>query len=183
MEEPIFQSIEQAIHVAFLMDILPVTQKSPMQVVIDKMKEDAGILQEREGGSINFGGMTALEIRAQCAMIRASVQDHLPSPERDAIWARYGYQLCKARGVRGVRDYAKPQLSISGDEATLALTWSIYCASHQRKDFSLQKLADEYGFSKTNAHRNVKKIKEVGMFLRNRGIGRLEGLFAGKGVV
>lgn len=182
-EQPIFRSVSQCLHVAYLMEILPATQKSQMQAMIDRMLEDMGIVQEREQGTINFGGLNALEIRGQCAMVRGVVIHHLPKPEADAVHARYAYQKLKADGVRGVRDYSHPLLSTQGDMPTLAMAWSFFCTKKQRDDFSVRKIADEFGLGKSTVATDVAAIKRTARTLENRAVERLSPLFERQNLV
>lgn len=86
---PIFRSVDQALHVAFLMDVLPVRERSQMGRIIARMMVEAGVTAGRsEAGSVNFGGLSPLEVRGQCAMIRAAVKDHLAQHHACSVWAR-----------------------------------------------------------------------------------------------
>ncbi|MGQ5524894.1 hypothetical protein ACUHMQ_16755 [Chitinimonas sp. PSY-7] len=51
------------------------------------------------GSSIDFGELDKLEVRGQCALIRAAVRDHLPSQEMFAIEARYEPMLEARQGM------------------------------------------------------------------------------------
>ena len=181
---PIFNSVQQCLHFSFLMEILPATQKSQMQAMIERMLEDMGIAPERRAEStINFGGLTSLEIRGQCAMVRGAVAHHLPKPEADAVYARYGHQVCKAGGVRGIRDYSQPMLSTHNDLATLTMAWSVFGSARQRKDFSVRKIADEFGLGKSTVTNDVGKIRQTARFLENRAVERLLPIFEQGGLV
>jgi hypothetical protein len=182
-EAPIFSSVQQALHFSFLMETLPVTQKSSMQTMIDRMLEEMGIVQEREIVTINFGGLSAIEIRGQCAMVRGVVIHHLPQPEADAIHARYASQTLKASGVRGVRDYSQPLLSTSGDLPTLAMAWSLFATVKQRDGLSTQKIADEFGLGKSTVAKDVLSIRRTARMLENRAIERLTPLFERSGLM
>jgi len=88
--QPIFRSVTQALHFSFIMMTMPATSKSATQLVIERMLEDAGFREdEDEPGSIDFAGLSALEVRGQCALILSAVNSHLPKPEADAVKARY----------------------------------------------------------------------------------------------
>ncbi len=180
---PIFNSMQQCLHFSFLMEILPATQKSQMQTMIDRMLEDMGIVQERAESTINFGGLNALEIRGQCAMVRGAVLHHLPKPEADAIYARYGHQVCKAGGIRGIRDYSQPMLSTHNDLATLTMAWSVFGTARQREDFSTRKIATEYGLSQSTVTRDVQVIVRTGRTLEGRAVERLTPIFERGGLV
>lgn len=180
---PIFNSVQQCLHFSFLMEILPATQKSQMQAMIERMLEDMGIVQERVKSTINFGGLNALEIRGQCAMVRGAVLHHLPKPEADAIYARYGHQVCKAGGVRGIRDYSQLMLSTHNDMATLTMAWSVFGSARQREDFSTRKIATEYGLSQSTVTRDVQVIVRTGRTLEGRAVERLTPIFERGGLV
>ena len=182
-EQPIFQSVEQALHVAHLMEILPATQKSQMQAMIERMTENKGIVQEREKGTVNFGGLSPLEIRGQCAMVRASVVHHLPKPEADAVHARFGHQACKAQGVKGVRDCCLPMMSTQDDIATLTMAWGVFGTRSQRDDLSVRRIATEYGLSASTVGRDMQVIRNTGRLLANRGIERLSAMFERQNLV
>ncbi len=179
----IFRSVEQALHVSFLMEMLPVAQKSQMQNMIDRMREDMGIAQEHEPGTINFCGLSALEIRGQCAMVRASVAHHVPQPEADAVHARFAYQMRKAGGVRGIRDYCLPMLSTQGDIATLTMAWGIYGTGRQREDLSVRKIAAEYQLASATVGRDMQIVRNTGRLLFNRAVDRLGYRFRASGLV
>jgi hypothetical protein len=178
IDAPIFNSVQQALHFSFLMEILPATQRSVMQALIDRLMEDMGIVQEREQGTINFGGLSSLEIRGQCAMIRGAVVHHLPAPEAHSIHARYGQQNIKAEGVRGIRDYAAPMLTTHADTPTLAIAWSIFGTKRQREGLSTHHIAKDSGLSQSTIQRDLTAMKNVAKMLEQRGIERLESVFA-----
>ena len=176
-ETGIFNSVQQALHFSFLMGILPATQKSVMQALIDRLMEDMGIIQQQEQGTINFGGLSALEIRGQCAMIRGAVVHHLPEPELHAVHARYAHQLDKSAGVRGIRDYAAPMLATQSDTPTLAIAWSIFGTKKQREGLSTHHIAKEAGLSQSTVLRDLSAMKNVVRTLENRAVERLAAVF------
>ena len=68
---PVFRSTQQALHVAFLMGILPVTQKSNTQMLLERLMEEAGVAKVvQRDGTLNFAGLSPMEVRGQCAMVR-----------------------------------------------------------------------------------------------------------------
>jgi len=182
-EKPIFRSVEQALHLAFMMEILPVMQKSQMQIMLDRLIKQRFMQETIEYRSINFSGLSPLEIRAQCAMIRGVVEHHLLKHESDAIHARYGFQVCKANGVRGVRDYCLPIMTIKGNIPTLAMAWGVYGTKRQREDLSSRRIAEEFSLSQSSVTRNMRVIRDTGMLLLDRGIDRLRVLFERGNVV
>ena len=123
MSEAVFRTVNQALHVSYLMAVLPPTQKSPTQVLISDLMDQAGVKREVEkDGTINFRGLTPLEVRAQCAIVIAAVRDHLQPPERHAIEAWYAHDARKAEGVRFLRDWCTPHWTIESPQARMMIT-------------------------------------------------------------
>ena len=175
-EAPIFTSVEQCLHVCFLMGTLPVSQKSQTQAVIERMIEQSGTVPLREKSTVNFSGLSPLEVRGHCAMIRAVVDDHLPAPEIAVIHARYAYQMQKAAGVRAIRDYCLPQLTIQADIATLAMAWGVFGSAAQRRELSTREIALQCHLSKSTVHRDMQRIKKIVQAIERGAVIRLEKL-------
>lgn len=178
-DNAIFTSVEQALFVAFLMESLPATAKSQMQVLIDAAMMAAGIVQKHERGTVNFRGLSPLEIRGQCAMIRGAVDHHLPDPERDSVLAKYGFQLTKAAGVRGMRNYAQALLTLGGADATLAMAWGVFGTTTQRRDFTPTKIATHFEAPLRTVQRDMQRLRDTGRILHSRAVDRLQPRFAG----
>lgn len=180
---PIFRSVEQALHVSFLMGILPVREKSQMQRMIENAMRECGVWNDsHEEGTVNFAGLSPLEVRAQCAMIVACVHDHLPDHEQAVVWARYSYQAEKAAGVRGVLDYVGPLLSVGHADARLAMGWSVFGTDRQRADFTASAIAREWGLQQKAVVRDVSAIKQTARRLFDSAVDRLGALFGEAGV-
>lgn len=143
-DEPVFKTVGQALYLAFVLEVTPPSTPSPTDMVIKDLMErrygePAIPIGER---SLNMGGMNPQELRAQCALIRASVNDHLASQERDTIWARFGHARrpgvdpmsgrprselgWRPIGVRNLRDHYSSLCNTQHPEAILALIWGIY---------------------------------------------------------
>jgi hypothetical protein len=97
----IFENIGQALHVAFLIMSVEAQQDSPMRKALLRMMEYVNGLSDEQcdwydqlrgtrTGNINFAGLTAMEVRAQCAMITAAVESKLADPEKWVLQAKYG---------------------------------------------------------------------------------------------
>jgi hypothetical protein len=103
--DAIFESVEQALHVSFMVISLPSRQKNTFRLALIQALEQVGDLTNRQQATleylrgtrtestINFEGLNGDEVRAQCAMVVAAVRDRLSTDERNAIWLRY------ARGI------------------------------------------------------------------------------------
>lgn len=181
---PIFRSIDQALHVAFLMDILPVRERGQLDRMIERLMREAGIAptEVREDGSVNFSGLDALEVRGQCAMIRAAVKDHLPEHEAAAVYARFGHQVTKADGVRGLVSYCGALLATGHADARLAMGWAIYGTEAQRKDITAAAIAREWGIHPKSVERDIATIKRTARRLQELAMDSLQALMAQHGV-
>jgi len=184
-EAPIFRSVGQALHVAYLMEVLPATQRGIMQAMIEARMKASGVWDEPKSHerTLNFGGLSALEIRGQCAMVRGAVDHHLAQPEIWAVRAQYGHQTTKAGGVRELARYVAPMLACGNGEAVLALAWGIYGNNEQRDGLSVRKVAESYGLSTSSAGRDRQILMRSGTDLLARAVGRLEEIFQSGGLV
>jgi len=184
-DQAVFQSVEAALFFAFLMEGQPVLQKSISQIVFEHLSRMAGRVDADDTPrTINFSGLTRLEIRGQCAMVRAAVEYRLPAPEAAAVHAYYGRagQQCKADGIQAVRDYCLPLLSIKGEDPTLAMAWGVFGEKRQREFLSQRKIAREFGLSQSTVCRDMKHIRYTGDVLCNRAVERLRPMFAQQGL-
>lgn len=179
---PIFQSVEQALHVSFLMGTLPVREKSQMQRMIEQLMRESGCAETSDGGTINFSGLSPMEVRGQCSMIAAAVKDHLPAHEVAVVHARYSYQAEKAAGVRGVLEYAAPLLSVSHAEARLAMGWAVFGTARQRADFTASAIAREWELQPKVVARDIGTIKQTARRLFDSAAEKLAKNFSSTGV-
>lgn len=180
--DPIFKSVEQALHFSFLVAELPVSQKSQMAQIYSHGGKRVPEEDHYES-TIHFGGLSPLEVRGQCAMVRAVVIDHLLEIERLAVYARYAYRAEKATGVRAMRDQALPLLSCHEEWPTMAMAWSIFGTSEQRDGLSVRVIAEEYGLSKSAVARDVSEIRRVARTLEGRAHDKLHDLFLHSGII
>ena len=186
MSGEVFRSVGQALHVSFLLEVLPVTQRVSTQVLIDGLRKRCGVWDDsqRSERSVDFGGLTPLEVRGQCAMVRAAVVDHLTEPERHAVMARFGHQGTKASGVRGIADYVEPMAHLQHAGALLAVTWSLFQPAKRAADrWSLRAIEAETGVSKSALSRAQIAIRQTAQALERRADVRLAELFERTGLV
>ena len=100
VEDWIFESAGQAVHVAFLILAQEAQQDAPLRKALIRIMEDTNLttgnqrdwldqLRGSASGTINFGGLKMGEVRAQCIMVTQAVRK-LPAPEMWALQARFG---------------------------------------------------------------------------------------------
>jgi len=191
MTEPIFKSIVQAVHVSFLMEIVIPSTKGQTEICIQHLMENSGhVFQGIPEPVVNTKGMSQQEWRSQCALIRQKVEERLPAPERDAIWARYGQYdnrinvFTKSDGIEGMAAYVESACKIKGD-ALLELTANFYGLTRYNKKGrkiappSLRDIADRYNKSlrdltitkqiigKYSASLEMEALKKLSVILNN----------------
>jgi hypothetical protein len=186
--DAIFRSVSQALHVAFVIDVLPVTQKSNTQVLIERLMEDAGVARSaRDEGSVNFSGLSPMEVRGQCAMVRAAVRHHCTDVEAHALHAWFADQNAseKILGVHAMRDQARARclFTVEAPAAQLLIAWHIHASGRLRDQVTERAIADENGLSQSTVHRNIVAVRKMASGFRRQGMDRLEALFARDGLV
>jgi len=186
MSEAVFRSVHQALHVSHLMAILPPTQKSNTQALIEQLMRDAGVIREVEkDGTLNFSGLSPLEIRGQCAMVRGAVVHHCTEPERMAIWAWFAHDGTKAEGVRYLCNFFAHLWTVESPQARMLMTWraSVTDDSKAARMCSYRDIEGEHGIAKSTAQRQVQAMAKAAKRLRENGASRLEELFLSHGLV
>jgi hypothetical protein len=183
IDEPIFRSVQQAIHFSFMMETLPVSQKSQMHQLFMLAERRLSNLDTIERSTIRFGALNPLEVRGQCAMVRGAVKDHLTDSERQVIHARYAYQKVKAEAVRYVRDISQPSLSCQSEWATLAMAWAVFGTEQQRSGLTTRAIADEFKLSQSMVARDTKEIKRIARLHESQAYDKLHELFAKSGLI
>lgn len=186
MTEAVFRSVHQALHVSFLMASLPPTQKSPTAVVINELMDAAGVRRDVErDGTVNFAGLSPLDVRAQCAMVIGAVRHHLQPAERYAVEAWYAHDQSKAAAVHWLRDWCAPHWTIEAPAARTLITWHVNLPEdvHNRYSCSERLIGGEHGLAKSTVHDQIVKIRKAVISLRSRAVAQLEWRFADGGVV
>lgn len=186
MTQAVFRSVHQALHVAFLMAVLPPTQKSPTMSVINELMDMAGIRREVEReGTVNFAGLSPLEVRGQCAMVIGAVRHQLQPAERYAIEAWYAHDASKREAVEWLRDWCAPHWTIEAPAARTLIAWNVNLPEdvHNRYSCSERLIAGEHGLAKTTVHDQITKIRKAVCSLRRHGVDQLEWMFSDKGLI
>lgn len=174
MNRPIFKNISQALHFSFAMEYVPASVKSLNEY-------SAGNVYGHSRSNIDFGNLTPEEVRAQCATVRAMVNDHLLSTEKNAVWARYGWYERKYDGIKGIAVYVEPESRIKGD-VLLDLACNFYgLGGYSQKGgklppLSLRDIADKYEIPTTNLFRVKRLIANRSVELELLAFGRLNEL-------
>jgi hypothetical protein len=173
--DPIFRNVSQALHVSYLMQVLPIGQPSWMQKMIDDHMRACGVWDEAKphDRTINFGGMSPLDIRAECANVTKRVDERLKTSEAGAIKAWYGHQTTKAQGVQAVFEYVLPMFDIRQD-ATKAIVWSLFAPKTHSEGLSVRAIAKEYEVSRDRVSDNKRAAQKTWYSLLQNGTAELE---------
>ena len=194
-DQPIFRSTSQALHFAYLIEAYEVSVESIMSKAMRIIMMELGLWNTGEPSTVNFGGLNALEVRAQCAMIRAAVRSRLPAPEAWAVQARYGInEIILADGQR------KPVFSRERYDAIMRLgDWLSPIFSHfnplavdllvaravdkRVADVTFRQMAENFGLDHSTYAYALKRVRGKLEGLEKMAINRLEPAFMTDGLV
>jgi len=200
--DPVFKTVGQALYLAYVMEVTPASTPSPTETLIrDLMKQrygEAPVPQAER--SINMGGMNPQELRAQCALIRASVADHLAGQERDTICSRFGHQMTRAVGVRNLRDHYGSLCNTQHQEAVLGLIWAIYAPGirqfpgenprafnlrrkKRENEWSVRGMERVYGIGRSVLRRDQDMLRKLLNAVEMQAQSKLEDLFTRTGLI
>ena len=154
----IFQSTEQALHVSFLILSVPAMGENKFRQFLIQVLEQAPNLTKRQevwleqlrgerSGTVDFGGLSQMEVRGQCAMIVAAARDRLPSTESAALLARFGIGEDQQLGVVRLALHARRSCGL-GLKPCAKMTARHYLPRRRRDELSLRDLADEFNVTK-----------------------------------
>lgn len=176
MTHAVFKSTSQALHFSYLIEFEPAAGKSVMQAMYEEHLKSTGkwVTIPDEERTINFGGLNPLEVRGQCAMVRASAEHRLVHPEANAVRAHYGVQTTKAAGIRGLVEYTAPMMAMNNSMAQLAIAWGHLGTIKQRKGLTQAQIAEYYGVPTSTVQRDQKVLAKVGRDLLKRAIDGLD---------
>jgi hypothetical protein len=189
----IFKSTEQALHVSFLILSVPAMGENKFRQFLVRVLEQAPNLTKRQqvwleqlkgerSGSVDFGALSQMEVRGQCAMIAAAVRDRLPSTESAALLARFGVGEDQQRGVVRLALHARRSCGL-GLKPSAKLTVRHYSSRRRRDEMSLRDLADEFKVTKDAIQRAAIWMRKHYAAIEALGIARLDPQFKAQGVV
>lgn len=157
--EAVFKSVGQALHVSFLMEVLPCLTSSSTAWTPRRTDDH---------------GLSRLELRGQCALVRAAVQDHLPEPEKMVVWARYGHLRTRADGLLGVSAYLEGVSKLRSEAARLSVLRSMF---EKSRSLSLRAIEKETGVPRSTLHEARLVLREHAATLEAAAEERLSALF------
>lgn len=200
MINPIFKSTSQAIHFSYLIEAYEIGSESTTGKMMRKHLEEMGLATgEREESTIDFGGLSALEIRGQAAMIRSSVSTNLKGAEGWAIKAKFGttktiersgspksyvFAVERIDAMRKLANYLTPMfMQQSVSEQSILWLVARACGEVEAVRPTFRDI-EELGFgSKSQLCRVYPQLKKMITGLETRAIDQLTPLFKREGIV
>ncbi|MBO4119854.1 hypothetical protein J5T34_03755 [Cupriavidus gilardii] len=195
MSDAIFRSTEQALHVSYLVLSMPPRQGAPFRNMLIRMLEDLDHPTDKQqawldqlrgtagGGTVNFGGLSPDEIRAQCSMVTAAVRDRLPSQEMAAIWARFAVGDEKVGGMKRLALFARRSCGLTATTLLFDLTARHYLPRDRKEGYTFRAIAEKHQVSKDQVFRAAKWMDAHYRALENLALARLEPKFVAHGLV
>lgn len=203
----IFNSVGQALHVAFLIMSIEAPQDSPtrkalmaMMSLADHLSDEQcdwfAQLQGQSSGTVNFEGLSPSDVRAQCALILSSVRTKLPDPERWAVQAKFGHMNTEGNSstrryafsseridaIKNLSSWLQPTFTSISSLALDCIVAKAY-ADHARTSISFRDLANSFGGSHMTYKRRYLEVKDHLQRLELRAQDRLQPLFQSQGIV
>jgi hypothetical protein len=190
--EPIFRSTGQAVHFAFVIEACDAAIDSPMGIALRRIMKAMGVWDSGTPPSIDFGNLSPMEVRGQCAMIRAAVHDRLPDLERWAVQARYGIRVARRDGdppvfsrdrwaaIRSIGAALAPALDVEAQAATLLVARAIDARTCH---ITVRRMVEDFGRSAMFWSRAARTVRDRLYALENSAFDRLEPSFIADGLV
>jgi hypothetical protein len=192
-----FRNTAVALHVSFRIRTLPPSRgasslRATLVALMEGMRElDPrqrawlerlyGIQTERP--SVNFSGLSALEIHGQCSMVVMACAQRLGGAELYAVMARYAQGAEKVVGIEGLADVMYRETFIAKPEVLAYLIARRYGTKHDRKTLTLGAISDHTGKSKSALFRLMPLVDDVCAEHERAAIRRLEQTFIPQGLV
>jgi len=190
----VFRSVSQALHVSFLMATLPVTQRGNTQALVERLMEDAGVRKDvQRDGTLNFAGLSPMEVRGQCAMVRGAVDHHCQPIERAAIHAWFiptretsgsrGQDPLKVAAIVALSEHCAGHFTVEGETARKMIVGQQHWQGAARDICTERAIATMFALSQSTVHRNIVAVSKVCTLLRRRGMDALEPMFTRDGLI
>ncbi len=216
INEAVFATAGQAVHVAFIIMSQPAQQDAPLRKALIRVMESIKLvdgnqrnwleqLRGEKSESVNFGGLDAYDVRAQCAMITQAVRTKLPKPEMWALQAkfgqtdfedredgqmpvrcpprrRYAFSAERIDAIKGLSDWMVPSFPQIPPFALDCMIGKVY-ANHKKIEISFRSLAKSFGGNHMIYARAYKALRNRLRALEEVAIDRLAPHFFEQGVI
>jgi hypothetical protein len=206
-QQSIFKSAGQAVHVAFVVMGQEASHGAPFRAALLRVMEQATLETEQQrhwldqlrgklSGTVNFAGLSTLDVRAQCALIAQAIRTKLPEAEMWVLQAKYGktdfedvdgvrrfaFSAERIAAIQGLSKWMAPAFSRIKPLALDCMLGRMF-ANHKKIDISARDLAEQFGGSHMKYVRASYKMKNLLRILEDQAIDRLEPYFAQHGLI
>ncbi len=175
--QPIFRDTSQAVHFAFVIEQYPVGPRSSLASAVRAAMLEVG--ESRSG--IDFGGLSPLEIHAECQRITKALNDRLQRHEAAALIAKFSHdQQQKDVAIKNIATHIAPALlgAINDRQLLFKVVERHYIPDDQRgPQWSLRALATEFKVSKDRLHRVTKVLEQYAQQLEILALSNLRRAF------
>jgi hypothetical protein len=194
MTRAIFRSTSQALHFAYMIEAYETSVESIMAKAMRRLMKELGIWNTGAPSTVDFDGLNAMEVRAQCAMIRATVKDRLPRAEAWAIQAIYGinerrvdaggtetwvFSHERRAAIQSLTLRLRPNLQ---NFSPVAIYMMVSRVVDSRSNVTFRQMSERFGLNQTTYSRGLKRIRDTIFRLERMGISRLERTFIAEGL-
>lgn len=179
-------SVPRALHFAYLIQAYEAAPESIMAKVLRTCVEECDVWEPRKARTVDFSGLSPLEIRAECAGIRAAVVRVLPRLECAVIQARYEltdytgdggerrffFSRERVHAIQTLGHWAHMQYSAEPLPALDLIVARCY-ASRRTTPITLRAIAEAFGKSHTHWGRVAHRIEEQLVAIESRALDTL----------
>ena len=177
-ETPIFKSTYQAVQVSYLVALVIPSQKSILQSLYEQFGDRKGEEPIVLSG-INFGKLSPMDQRAECANVRRIVETKLHGIERCIILAKF------SRGLKQDRYIRRVQLHLTGlihGIAKTAVNDIVDYLYHEKNKISSRRISKRSGLSHHTINYALKKVTKITRGAEISALGRLSKIFVAGGI-
>ncbi|MGD0230107.1 MAG: hypothetical protein ABSC19_07095 [Syntrophorhabdales bacterium] len=175
MEQPIFCSAHQAVQVAYSME-----SRAP------DLGSSWRLLQRLRGSKTmrpdapQWGDLSPMERRAECANIRATVEHVLIDAELDVILAKFSRDHNQLAAIMRLREHVAPMIAGKAAKAVgNILVWIYYDRRHRP---SLRAIGRHYGISDGTVRSGLEEVGDIVTALEDSAMSKLTELFVRCGI-
>ena len=177
---PIFSSTYQAVQVAYLVAVASPPMCS-MEKTFHRLYAD---IDDRKANlrKIDFGGLTAIEQRGECANIRGLVEKTLSGydPEMDIILAKFCRDHNQVMAIWRVREYVAPLVrGVAVNAIQDMLMWIYYDRSRSP---SQSAIARAYDISERTVRDTIYRMAGIVDPIEESALARLTEIFVREGI-
>jgi hypothetical protein len=198
MRGAIFGDVSQALTLSFTMQTHPAIDAGATRralVTMATMNHASSRMQRdyvrrligQPSRTVDFSGLSKLEVRAQCALVRKHAAEWLDAPHASAVLARFASTHSEREaGINGLAKHLCSRASPLGDvpcaEAVCMLTVRRYRPHAYRNGFSFRDIAKKTAVPKSTLARLANRIECEADHLEAEALTELERFFVPRGI-